>query len=337
MKHNRRRTTLWTGSLIILLSSIPLLLIYQVQVAGAGSEALKFKPYLPYISKSEGGILPPPQGDWLAYVNYYRALANLPEVVENSVFSNGDFLHARYMVKNDTLDHFENPNNPWYTPEGNAAAGSSNLAGSYFVNESDDWAIETWMQAPFHAIGLLDTALYEVGYGSFREADGDLEMGAAIDVLRGLGFESHPEVMFPVFWPSDGMAVPLQYHWGEYPSPLDSCPGYSSPAGLPLIVQIGPGDIIPNVTAHAFSNQSGSLEHCVFDETSYKNPDPSAQSLGRSILSVRDAIVIIPRKPLVIGEGYTASITVNGKSYTWSFSVAEPLSTQSAGMTGIGR
>ncbi|MGD2157241.1 MAG: CAP domain-containing protein, partial [Anaerolineales bacterium] len=294
MNNNRRRIPLWIASSIILIHIITHLFIYQARAAGVQTEALNHKVYLPYISRPKGIVSPPPPGDWLAHVNYYRALAKLPEVVENPEYSHGDFLHARYMVKNDTLVHFENPNNPWYTPEGDAAAGASNLVGSYFVNESDDWAIETWMQAPFHAIGLLDTALYEVGYGSYREADGELEMGAAIDVLRGLGSESHPEVLFPIIWPSDGMAVPLQYHWGEYPSPLDSCPGYNAPAGLPLIVQIGPGDKTPNVTAHALLNQSGSLEHCVFDETSYKNPDPSAQSLGRSILGARDAIVIIP-------------------------------------------
>jgi hypothetical protein len=337
MNGNRRRLPLWTVSLVFILPSIFLIFIHHVQAGAVQAEALIHKVYFPYISRPKGIISPPPPGDWLAYVNYYRALADLPEVVENDEYSEGDFLHARYMVKNDTLDHYEDPSNPWYTPEGDAAAGASNLAGSYFVNESDEWAIETWMQAPFHAIGILDTALYEVGYGSFRQSDGQLEMGAAIDVLRGLGLETHPQVKFPVFWPADGMAVPLLYHWGEYPSPLDSCPGYSSPAGLPLIIQVGAGEKTPNVTAHTFWNQTGSLEHCVFDETTYSNPDPSAQSLGRSILAARDAIVIIPRQPLTVGEIYSASITVDGVSYTWSFSVTEPLSEQSMSMTGTAR
>lgn len=65
-------------------------------------------------------------------------------------------------------------------------------------------------------------------------------------------------------------------------------------------------------------------EHCVFDETNYTNPDSSAQSLGRSILNSRDAIVIMPREPLVSGARYTVSITVNGTEYTWSFTALDP-------------
>jgi len=64
------------------------------------------------------------------------------------------------------------------------------------------------------------------------------------------------------------------------------------------------------------------LEHCVYDETSYTNPDGSDQSLGRSILDARDAIVLIPREPLTPGSSYTVSITVSGQTYAWSFTVS---------------
>ncbi len=46
---------------------------------------------------------------WLAYVNAYRAMANLPPVAENSTWSDGDFKHARYMVKNDYMALWELP------------------------------------------------------------------------------------------------------------------------------------------------------------------------------------------------------------------------------------
>ena len=60
----------------------------------------------------------------------------------------------------------------------------------------------------------------------------------------------------------------------------------------------------------------------MFSETSYTNPDPVQQSLGRGILASRDAIVLIPRQPLTPGARYTVSLTVDGVPYGWSFQVA---------------
>jgi hypothetical protein len=42
------------------------------------------------------------------------------------------------------------------------------------------------MQAPFHAVGILDPELATTGFGSYREEGGYVEMGAALDVVRGL-------------------------------------------------------------------------------------------------------------------------------------------------------
>ena len=264
----------------------------------------------------------PPSGDWLGYVNYYRALAGLPALSENSTWSDGCWLHARYMVKNDYVGHSEDPGNPWYTVEGAEAAASSNVMASSSTSATDEGAIDSWMRGPFHAVGILDPALQQTGYGSYREAIGTWQMGAALDVLRGLG-SVPPSVEFPVRWPGDGVTVPLTaYLGGETPDPLTSCPGYSVPSGLPLIVQIGSGGLTPNVTAHAFSQGGTPLEHCVFDEIDYTNPNPSHQSLGRGVLDMRDAIVLIPRQPLTPGATYTASITTNGETYTWSFTVS---------------
>jgi len=224
------------------------------------------------------------------------------------------------MVKNDVLQHDEDPNNPWYTPEGQTAARQSNLAGSYDVNATDWWAIDAWMQAPFHAVGILDPRLVQVGYGSYREADGNLQMAAALNVIAGISYTTNTK--YPVFWPSNGTTIPIRLHWGEYPSPLTSCPGYTAPSGLPIILQIGPGNITPVVSATSFTQNGQPLEHCVFDETTYINPDSAQQNLGRSILGMRDAIVLIPRSPLSAGMTYAVSITVNGQSYTWSFNVS---------------
>jgi hypothetical protein len=84
---------------------------------------------------------------------------------------------------------------------------------------------------------------------------------------------------------------------------------------------LGSGSITPNVTASSFRRGSTDLEFCIFDETNYVNSNSSYQDLGRNVLGGRDAIVIMPRDPLTVGETYSASITSNGETYIWSFTV----------------
>ncbi|MDO9065961.1 MAG: hypothetical protein Q7U96_02620, partial [Chloroflexota bacterium] len=237
----------------------------------------------------------------------------------------------RYSVKNNVLLHAEDLANPWYTAAGSAAAGASNQIGSWNVTASDEWAVDTWMTAVFHAVGILDPGLRQVGYGSYRESDGGLQMAAGLDVIRGLG--SVPAgVTFPIKWPGDGMTVPLRQHTGETPSPLTSCPGYATPSGLPVLLIFGGGDPAPVVTGHSFYQGGTPLEHCVFDGTNYVNQDASQEALGRSILRARNAIILVPRAPLTLGAGYTARITVNGVAHQWTFSVAQ---TAALAVTGL--
>jgi hypothetical protein len=143
-------------------------------------------------------------------------------------------------------------------------------------------------------------------------------MGATLDVIRGLTGIS-TSISYPIIWPADGTTVPIGQYTGDYPDPLSSCPGYQAPAGLPILIQIGAGELTPEVTKHSLKRGTASVKHCVFTETSYVNADPVAQEHGRAILDSHDAVVLIPQKPLVAGEKYTVSIAVNGQTYTWSF------------------
>jgi hypothetical protein len=263
---------------------------------------------------------PPPTLSWLSHVNFYRSAAGLPPVSEKAEWSAGDRNHAIYMVRNDVIEHDEDPGNPWYTPEGRTAAQNSNLIVSFDVQATDEWAIDGFMQAPFHALGIIDPRLLQVGYGSYREAEGQFQMAAGLDVIRGMGPVA--QTPYPVYWPGNGVPVPLYSYWGEHPDPLSSCPGYNAPSGLPIILQLGPGTMTPIASASSFTSNGQSLEHCVFDETSYRNGDMVQQNLGRTILNARDAVILIPRLPLASGSTYTASITVNGKVYSWSFSIS---------------
>jgi hypothetical protein len=277
--------------------------------------------YLPLVVRGEQPA-PPTDPGWLTLVNEFRAQAGLPLVVENDYWSEGSWLHSRYMVKNDVIQHYEDPGNPWYTVQGDHAAENCNLMVSSSAGVDDDYPILVWMQAPFHAVGLLDPALHAVGFGSYREVGGGFEMGAALDVLRGLG-QIPESVQFPIAWPGDGAIVPLAYHWVESPNPLTSCPGYSAPAGLPILLQLGSGGVTPDVTGHSVQENGIEIAHCVFDETNYYHPDGWLRDLGRSVLGARDAVVIIPREPLNPGAVYRVSVTANGRTTTWSFGVAE--------------
>jgi hypothetical protein len=258
---------------------------------------------------------------WLDRVNFYRATASLPPVVEDPALSGGVLQHARYMVLNDAVKHTEARGAAGATPEGAAAAAVSNLAGSNRPDETDRWAVDMWMQAPFHAVGILDPALAQVGFGIHHAQTGRILTAAGIDVIRGRSTVP-PSVLYPILWPANGATVPLVAHTDEYPSPLTSCPGYSAPAGLPLIVQLGPGDAVPHVTASWIAEGDLLLEHCVFDESTYRNRDAEQQRLGRRILAARDAIVLIPRKPLHSGLFYRVVIEVNQRLIDWTFRVS---------------
>lgn len=259
--------------------------------------------------------------EWLLYLNAYRTSAGLGPLVHESTWSAGAVLHARYTVKEDLLAHSENSSSPWYSADGHTAAQNSNVMASSSASTTDQFAIDLWMQGPFHAVGMIDPRLARTGYGSYRESDGSYQMAAALDVLRGRS-GSASGISWPLLWPGPGKTVPIgRYSGNEYPNPLTACPGYSAPSGLPVIAQFGSGSANPVVTASSFSSNGQPLEHCIITETTYANSDASAQSLGRAVLAGRDAVVLIPRTPLTSGATYTASLTVNGTTHTWSFSI----------------
>lgn len=259
-----------------------------------------------------------PGPDWLRYANLFRIQANLPQLLENPAWSEGARLHSIYIVKTDQIWHGEDPASPWFNQAGHDAAVNGNLSASDWFDEPEvTWAIDYWISAPFHALPFLDPELHAVGYGSYREQVGAFVAAATMDIKRGQG-ELSPEIAFPLTFPRDGgQTWVLKHGLPEFPNPLTSCPGYQRPVGPPIILQIGPGDQVPVVTDHSFSQGGQELEHCVFDETSYVNPDN--QDTGRHLLDSRDAVVLMPRKPLEVGKTYTVRMVVNGETVSWEF------------------
>jgi hypothetical protein len=266
--------------------------------------------------------LPP----WLDYLNLFRDLADLPHPGLNDSWSHGCWLHSRYCVENDIIVHQEDPGNPWYTVEGNAAGTSGNVAVSSSVTWPDETFLNSWMTGPFHAVGIIDPQLLQTAFGSYRRSVGTWKSAATLDVLRGLG-TLPPGVTFPVYFPKPGgQTWLLSYGGNELPNPLThSTCTFGAPSGPPIILQLGSGGVTPSVTAHGFLDNGTPEQHCVFDETDYTNPNADYQSLGRSVLNARDAVVLMPRYTLTAGHTYSVSITSNGQTYDWSFTaVAAP-------------
>lgn len=266
---------------------------------------------------------PQPSPSWLGYINYYREQGRLPLVSEESSWSLGSEAHSRYMVKTDFISHSQDRSSSWYSQAGLEAASNGNIAATSWFDAPFEWAIDYWISAPFHAVPMLDPQLRNVGFGYYREQDGGIVFAASMDVLRGLNQE-FLDIEFPLMFPHDGgVASVRQSVLYEYPDPLTACPGYVKPTGPPIILQVGAGSGRPTIGGSSFRTGNTVLDHCVFGERTYVNPDAAAQRNGRRVLDVRDAIVLIPRLPLVPGGMYTASIVVDGQQVSWSFTAAE--------------
>jgi hypothetical protein len=213
------------------------------------------------------------------------------------------------MVKNNVVTHYELPSLPYYSVSGDTGAKNGNIEVSSSASFGDAPAIDWWMGAPFHAMGMMDPRLSSTGFGAYREVKSGWDAGFTLDVLRGNSFSGGT---FPVFYPGNGATVPLTtYSGSEFPDPLQACPGYSSPVGLPVFVEIG-GNIATTVTAHSFTGDGVPLAHCAIDS--------NAANVGSS-LTYRGGVIVIPQAPLVPGVKYVVALTVNGLPYTWSFGV----------------
>jgi hypothetical protein len=254
---------------------------------------------------------PCPAPPWLARFNYWRSTAGLPKVSENASWSSGDYLHSRWMVKNNLAAHDETPGTPYYTAAGDLAGNDGNIAVTTDAGAPDTYAIDWWMAAPFHAMAMMDPRLTATGFGSYREnkASG-WDAGFTLDTSRGNPFSGGK---YPVFWPGNGKTVPLRtYSGNEFPDPLPQC-GYSGTVGLPVFVEVG-GNVATSAAAGStFTGNGTPLSHCVLD---------SSNAAVGSYLKWRGGVIIVPKAPLTPGVTYVVTVTVNSVLRTWSFSVS---------------
>jgi len=276
-------------------------------------------PALPAPAPIHLNTIPTAGGIWLDRLNAWRASTGLPALSEDTTWSQGDYDHAVYMVQTDQVTHYELTSYPQYTVAGDTAARNGNIEVSSSTSTTDDQAIDWWMKAPFHAIGMMDPRLMTTGFGSYRQVKSGWDAGFALDVLRGNTFTGGT---YPVYFPGNGSTEPLTtYAGGEFPDPLQGCPGYSAPTGLPVFIQVG-GNVATSAGAvHSFTGNGTPLAHCVID---------SNNSAVGSSLYTRGGVIVIPQQPLQTGVKYVVALTVNSVPYTWSFTVGPLISAPGA-------
>ena len=269
---------------------------------------------------------------WLAPLNRYRAMVGLAPVTADARLSRGDLLHSHYLALNYAPQlpdlrlgaeaHTEDSAKPGFSAEGAAAARASDVDWMWDPHSrpKPPWAIDNWMQVPFHRLQIINPYLHSVGYGTYCQdaaCFAALNTGTDIDPLSTLP-SPWPK---PLVFPPDGSVMDAGAFSGEWPDPLTSCPGYTLPAGLPVTLELG-RSIEPGFSDYSIKEADGnaSIEACAFDANTYVNPDTAAQTTARAILRHFGAIILVPRHPLSAGR-YVVALTA-GQRYSWSFSIA---------------
>jgi uncharacterized protein YkwD len=268
---------------------------------------------------------------WLDALNQYRAISGLSPVTNDLATSLADEAHARYLVENykDAIRHSvglgaqmheEDRSNRWYTPGGASAANNSDVAQwpGPIPPPSTNWAIDGWISGPFHRLSMLNPRLRSASEGNWCE--GALCI-VALNVVAGADVTDRgTPLASPVRFPGPDSTLTMNLSEYEWPDPISACPGYTAPSGLPITLQVA---FFQSIKLDDFSLKlhGSPVEACGIDSASYVNPDPEAQRRGRDILTAFGAVVVVPRTPLVPGK-YDVSITANGKSYSWSFTIA---------------
>ena len=305
MKNNRFTTKSLTQKTVIVLFSITLTLSEHAAIA------------VPI-------DLPSKDAGWLETLNYYRLSSGVDPVTENAAQSAAALKHSIDLAKSDPKyfigkyvnPHSENPESPYYTPEG--ANSGTNL--TYLGKESE--AIDSWMQAPLHAIGLLRDNLKTTGYASvLNERTKYYHTG--LDVINGLKGDRQKIITFP----GNGSFTRLYKFTGESPDPRESCgKDWKEFRGLPIFASFltsPPKDITGNIVTPAGTTLMPGVDLCIVSEHSWISTDPVI-NYGIDIVRGDHLVLVIPKSPLSAGQ-YSVTLTGSGMTpLNWKFTVLLP-------------
>ena len=334
-------------------------------VAGCSSQTPAATPSASSVTSSESSLPPlqEPFSSVLARWNYYRASAGVPPIVADPELNLAALHHAKYLVENhiDAGDgriedgrlletgwnlsaHAESIGNPWYTEDGEKWANYANVFRGSAI-PTDGTSLVDEQAARGDSTIVLDPQLATVGFGilcATADCAGviiyrrGLTKSQFLALYDGNGMDwnsmmgdmpfTRARLRKPIESPSSGMQFPSRaYRAGDYPNLLTTCPGYSTPSGVPIVLELGApakGEEDVKVSSNSLSENGTQIETCAFDATSYANPDGFQQTQARERLHDYGAVVVIPKDPLQPGHQYTITVVADSQSYNWSFSIA---------------
>jgi len=276
-------------------------------------------------------LAPPPP--WLARINMYRAMEQLPPIANDPALTGGAQNHAIYLVKNlvkqmrdgviEAPDlNIESPADPSYTSKGSAIAPHCESDFGLGADQSPERAIDRWMEGTVHRMLLLNPHLQRIGYGYYCEG---AFCAQSIDVVDGIAKEPvEPATEAAIEFPPANSTLSINELASESPNPLTACPGYAYPVGLPITFEIG-SFVGAKLTSYSIVRKDDPgtppIPACGYDAYSYRNEARSQMTHVIGRLRAFSGVVVIPRHPLPPGS-YRATVTVNDNEYSWSFAIA---------------
>ncbi len=192
-------------------------------------------------------------------LNYYRKGLGLPKIDLHITLNKGADLHNEYMIKNNTVTHFQDPSNPAYNSLGAKTGLSSVLAGN--VNNGIE-AIDLWMNSLYHRQYLLSPTLENVGF-SYIDGFATLNLG---DLgMKEINFDSELNKQLnkelknrtkPIAYPFDNQKdIPTEFDIIESPNPI---PDYLSlPTGPFITLTFDKFEIISKIIKVNVSTEDG--------------------------------------------------------------------------------
>ena len=256
----------------------------------------------------------------LKTLNELRAAHNLEPVTLDSENTLGNWLHARYVAENGVGGHTQDPDMPWYTPEGASAAARSNVSWISRKSIHSDWPVTTYIDAPFHLFSLLRPTAESIRVGEYYSEAHDRSASTLQVTTRG-DWPAGKIVTFPS--PEFELTV-LTYSGGEWPSPTAPCPNYGTNerAGTPIFALYGRNNR-PNITRVRLTENGRQVEHCYYTEAEYTNADAEAEDRGRNILEGYGGVIIVPKTSLAPNSNYKVSIHHSDGKTEWNFNTGK--------------
>ena len=252
--------------------------------------------------------------DWQAalalYNQQYRAPLGLPPAEGDGLLTLAAKHHADYIARGGAFGHTEDPNRPGFTgvaPWDRCRAVGVECDGEIVSGDGDLGRVMGggWIDAPYHAIGLLTTA--SVGCGASSAATvcdlaGHYELDTSSDDAPANALGAPLRI-----WPTDeARDVPLRHANGESPDPLASYSGNHDDVGPPLYLYLdlpAGGDTSAGARATVtLSGSDGRSIPLIVPATAKALQAITIPSNGRWSFA-------FPAKALKAGTTYTISVT----------------------------